>query len=67
MKRTPKFSPAAAEKYNLKNVAPGLYDFPGFGEINLETITLEQADALAERKFPYLVAKRIKVVEAQSE
>ncbi len=66
MNRTPKFSPAAAEKYNLKNVAPGLYDFPGFGEINLETITLEQADDLAARKFPYLAAKKVKPDASES-
>lgn len=45
------------EKYKL-TVSPGLYHFQGFGEIDLQTLTLDQADDLVKRGFPYLILKK---------
>ena len=60
MKNEFKLPTEVADKYNLKEITPGLYCFPGFGEIDLTTITLEKADSLIEQGFPYLVAKKKK-------
>ena len=60
---TPKKAPAkalpaeVAEKYNLKIIRPGKYNFDKFGTIDLRTISLEKADALVEKGFTFLVAK----------
>lgn len=45
------------EKYKL-TAKPGLYHFQGFGEIDLRTLTLDQADNLVKRGFPYLILKK---------
>lgn len=45
---------SVAEKYTLTGIEPGKYDFPGYGVLDLRTLTVAQADALAARKFPWL-------------
>lgn len=49
-----------AEKYKLVGVKPGKYQFNGFGEIDLSSISLAEADGLYKLKFPHLVLKKIK-------
>jgi len=46
-----------AKKYNCKVIRPGKFDFKGFGEIDLRTISVPQADKLVEKGFPYLELK----------
>ncbi len=47
-----------AEKYRLKTIRPGKYNFQGFGEIDLRTLSLAAADELVKKKFPFLVLKK---------
>nr|WP_199079083.1 hypothetical protein [Pedobacter sp. ASV19] len=67
MGKESKLPAEVSEKYNLKDIVAGLYDFPGFGQIDLQTISLEKADALVSSGFPYLVAKKKKVQAADPE
>jgi hypothetical protein len=46
-----------AAKYDLLNIAPGAYAIPGFGIVDLTAISLDKADKLVARGFPYLVLK----------
>lgn len=46
----------ASEKYNL-TIAPGVYHVMGFGEVDLRSLTLEKAEYLVKKGFPYLVPK----------
>ncbi len=43
-----------AEKYKVVTIRAGKYNFYGFGEIDLRTISLKKADELFEKEFPYL-------------
>ncbi len=56
-----------AEKYNLKSIRAGKYVFPKFGEIDLRTITLKQADELVKKGFPFLVLKKKDLSESEAE
>lgn len=49
--------PEVARKYYVKTIKPGKYNFKGFGEIDLRTITLQKADRLVEHGFQFLVLK----------
>ena len=51
-------SPEVAKKYEVKGVEVGRYSYAQFGEIDLESITLEEADHLHRAKFPHLVLKK---------
>ena len=53
----------ASTKYKL-SIAPGLYNVMGFGEVDLRSLTLAQADALFKRGFPYLTEIPVKVSKA---
>ncbi len=46
----------ASDKYNL-TIPPGRYHVHGFGEVDLRSLTMQQADHLVSKGFPYLVAK----------
>jgi hypothetical protein len=50
--------PDVARKYYVPTIKPGKYNFKGFGDIDLCQITLEQADALFAKNFPFLKLKR---------
>lgn len=56
-----------ADKYTLKDIAIGSYQFPGYGEIDLHNLSLSQADALVQKGFPYLVAKKKKAAAVKDE
>lgn len=59
-KRT-ELSAAAADKFSLvKTIKPGRYRFPGFGEVDLTTMSLEKAENLVKNGFPYLILKNKK-------
>lgn len=45
-----------AEKYEVVGDQVHAY-FPGFGEVDMRTLTIEAADALVKNGFPYLKAK----------
>ncbi len=53
-----------AEKYKVVTIRPARYNFNGFGEIDLRTISLNKADELFEKEFPFL--KLIKKAETDS-
>lgn len=57
-KRSLNLPKEVAEKFSLKNIEAGNYHFPGFGEINLTSITLEKANSLFAAGFPFLVEKK---------
>ena len=46
----------ASDKYNL-TISPGLYHVHGFGEIDLAHLTLNEADRLYKKGFPYLALR----------
>lgn len=46
------------EKYTLKTIRAGKYNFQGFGEIDLRKLTLKKADELVAEKFPFLILKK---------
>ncbi|MBC8486282.1 MAG: hypothetical protein H8D45_09620 [Bacteroidetes bacterium] len=46
----------ASDKYNL-TIPPGVYHIHGFGEVDLRSLTLERAEQLVLKGFPYLVIK----------
>jgi hypothetical protein len=50
--------PDVARKYYVPTIKPGKYNFKDFGDIDLCQITLEQADALFAKNFPFLKLKR---------
>ena len=52
--------PEVAEKYILKTIRPGKYNFAGFGTIDLRTLKLDKADELVENGFSFLVPKKKK-------
>lgn len=45
------------EKYNLVKITPGVHHVAGFGKIDLEKLSLEEAHLLYEQKFPFLEKK----------
>jgi hypothetical protein len=55
-------SKEAAQTYNLKGIQAGNYHFPGFGEIDLTSVTLEKANILFAAGFPFLIKKKSKAV-----
>lgn len=59
--------PEVARRYFVPTIKPGKYNFKGFGDIDLTTLSIEQADALFERKFPFLKLKPVKTPEWASE
>jgi len=61
-----KLSKEVSDKYQLNDIVVGNYDFPGYGEIDLQTLTLDSADKLVSRGFPYLVLRK-KHVQANPE
>lgn len=52
-----------SDKYSLKDIKPGTYLFPVYGEINLHLMSLEKADQLYASGFPYLVEKKKRSVD----
>ncbi len=46
----------ASDKYNI-TIEPGVYQVHGFGEIDLRSLTLERAEQLFKKGFPYLELK----------
>lgn len=58
-----KLSPEVAEKYRLKTIRPGKFNFEGYGTIDLRTMKIAKADELYEKGFPFLVLKEIKKPE----
>lgn len=46
--------PEVQAKYALVGIRPGKYNFKGFGEIDLCTLTIQKADSLVARGFPHL-------------
>ncbi len=56
-----------AEKYTLKTIRPGKYNFHKFGTIDLRTINLKKADELVENGFRFLVAKPLKKTDKPTE
>lgn len=46
----------ASDKYSL-TISPGVYDVQGFGEVDLRSLTLEKAEMLYKKGFPYLELK----------
>ncbi len=62
-----KLKKEVAEKYSLKSIRPGKYAFAKFGEIDLRTITLKQADELVKKGFPFLVLKKKDLSESEAE
>ena len=60
-KSKPKVLPKdVAEKYTMKMIRPGKYNFHGYGTIDLRTISLKKADEIVGKGFPFLVAKKKK-------
>ena len=53
-----KLSPEVSEFYNLITIRPGSYSFPGFGQIDLTTLTLTEAHELVSKGFQFLVSKK---------
>ena len=53
-----KLKKEVTEKYNLVDVMPGKHQFAGYGDIDLTTLTLSDADALFNIGFPYLQLKK---------
>jgi hypothetical protein len=51
--------PEVAEKYVLVGIRPGKYNFNGFGEIDLRTISVQKADQLFKDGFSHLKLKEI--------
>ena len=45
--------PEVAAKYALIGIRPGKYNFKGFGEIDLSTLSVAKADNLVSRGFPH--------------
>lgn len=52
-----KLKPEVAEKFELAKETPIHGGFPGYGEIDLSELNLEQAQSLIENGFPYLIVK----------
>ena len=57
-----KLQKEVAEKYRMKTIRPGKYNFPKFGTIDLREITLRQADELVAKGFPFLVKREEPIV-----
>ncbi|SDM40441.1 hypothetical protein [Pedobacter antarcticus] len=57
-------SPEVAAKFTLKHVTPGKHYFNGYGEIDLTTLKLDQADHLVKSGFPFLIENVEKIVIA---
>jgi len=53
-----KLLPEVSAKYKLVGLSPGKYQFANYGELDLTTIDLKEADALVRIGFPYLVLKK---------
>lgn len=49
-----------AEKFQVSGAPSGRFVDPVFGEVNLYTITVKQAQRLVNRGFKYLVPKKDK-------
>ena len=47
-----------AEKYEVSGAPSGHFIDPDFGEVNLYTITVKQAQRMINRGFKYLVPKK---------
>ncbi len=62
VKKSPpkKLLPEVSEKYTLKTIRPGKYNFDKYGTLDLRTLSLEKADKLVENGFPFLVLKKTK-------
>lgn len=58
MSKTGALPKDVADKYNLKDITAGNFYFPGFGEIDLTSISVDRADQLHDRKFPHLTLKK---------
>jgi len=54
------------QKYDLL-CEPGIYNFFGFGEVNLRKLTLKQADQLYKRGFPELKLKEEPIKKVQAD
>lgn len=50
--------PEVAKKYEVTGVEVGRYNYAQFGEVDLESITIDEADQLHRAKFPHLVLKK---------
>ena len=46
----------ASDKFDL-TISPGVYHVHGFGEVDLRSLTLDRAEQLVKKGFPYLVEK----------
>ena len=46
-----------SEKYKLVTVTGGVHDVAGFGKIDLDNLTVDEADLLYGQKFPFLEKK----------
>lgn len=53
----PVLSPEVDQAYDLNTLSPGTYVVPGFGTIDLTTISKESADRLVNFGFPFLTPK----------
>jgi len=52
-------TPEVEKIYDLNTIPPGIYAVPGFGIVNLCTISKEQADRLVAFGFPFLTPKPV--------
>ncbi|MFN3758454.1 MAG: hypothetical protein ACK4SF_04485 [Algoriphagus aquaeductus] len=64
-KETPKLSPAIEGKFEAVGVLPGVITGKKFGTVDLRSISLEQAEELVKKGFPYL-KKSEKAVKAEA-
>jgi hypothetical protein len=62
-----KLAPAVAEAFELAQDAPISGGFPGYGQIDLSELNLDQAKSLVENGFPYLVPKAPKTTSKSKE
>lgn len=53
-KETPKLSPALEGKFKNVGVLPGVITGKKYGTVDLRTISLEKAEELVKKGFPYL-------------
>jgi len=58
MKKDLKLPAEVAEQYTLKDIEVGSYNFPGYGEVDLQNLTLIKAESLVRAGFPHLVPKK---------
>ena len=61
------FSPAAAAAFDLNTLPPGMYHVPGFGTVDLCSISVKEARRLFDYGFPYLTEKAAPVARPVSQ